>query len=739
MWARRLAAGNHVGTRTGSTKPDLPAQVGEEIAGYELRGILGQGGMGCVFDAIHTKLGRRSALKFLASELVNSDEYVKRFLSEARIVNSVRHPNIVDIYDFIELERPKRVAYVMELVSGQSLGTILKARRLTVKQAVNVTLQLADALRAVHQRGVVHRDLKPDNVLVNGDLDGDLAEVPSIKVLDFGIAKSSAASVDHRTVTGAILGTPSYMAPEQVAGHDVSAATDIYAIGEIFYEMVSGRRLFQGDRIQMMTQKLGGTAPSIDLPDDLEGQEVVRALIDQCLKVQPDERPTIVDVTGYMNEILAHQSEDISSTLLTPLPAPTADPSPTPMAMASVAELTPAPAGPNTLHYAVVAVAALALGVGASVLVLKAPSFGSRPAAAPTSSGPTGPSAAPVRTRAEVTSSKAHQTAEAVSDGHRASGGAGRGRPRPPTRCETAVRRPTKPNGAAQQPSGQGGARPPAPGPSKAAKAAANQGRGGLDHQERNDSDMVKVILQAVLLAAFTVASTGVFAANGREEFEKGSRYFKAEEYEAALPYFRKAYEMSGHRPAAVFALAQCERSLKMYGPAIQHFREYLESKPANAADVEETIALLQELLVQQRAKNQSAREKARKAEAQRRAEAKRRAQADAEAKRRAHARAQEEADAREKAEAEVRRLKLEARAAPAPAPRPSLAAETPLAAASEDHTIFESSWFWVITGAIAVGGAVTAGGPSRAVAVPARTVCGNDRRHPQPLGAIHA
>ena len=326
--------------------------------------------MGCVFDATHKKLGRRSALKFLATELVNSEEYVKRFLSEARIVNSVRHPNIVDIYDFIELEQPKRIAYVMEFVSGQSLGAILKERRLTIKQAVNVTFQLSDALQAVHARGVVHRDLKPDNVLITGDLEGDLSEVPSVKVLDFGIAKSSAASVEHRTVTGAILGTPSYMAPEQVAGHEVSSATDVYAIGEIFYEMVSGRRLFQGDRIQMMTQKLGGMAPSIELPDDLAGQKVILALIDHCLKVQPSERPTIIDVTGYMNELLAYQSEDIPPTLLTPLPSAPPDASPTPMAMASVAELAPPPKR-SKLQLAAGASLILAIGVGGTTLLYK--------------------------------------------------------------------------------------------------------------------------------------------------------------------------------------------------------------------------------------------------------------------------------------------------------------------------------------------------------------------------------
>ena len=221
---------------------------------------------------------------------------------------------------------------------------------------------------------------------------------------------------------------------------------------------------------------------------------------------------------------------------------------------------------------------------------------------------------------------------------------------------------------------------------------------------------MVKAILQTAIFASLLIASTGVEAANGREEFEKGSRYFKAEEYEAALPYFQKAYELSGQRPAAVFALAQCERSLKMYESAIRHFREYLKSHPPNAVDVEETIALLNELLTQQRTEQKTALEAQQKAEAQRRAE---RAQREAEAKRKAEeakrkaeARISREAEARRKAEAELQRLKLEAR----PQPSPALTTKTPEAAARDDRSMFESPWFWVITGAVAVGSAVTAG-----------------------------
>ena len=123
----------------------LPAKLGEVISGYRLDSVLGKGGMGCVYRATHTKLGRQVAIKILAPSLAAETEYVSRFLHEAKIVNDVRHPNIVDISDFIEIDSPRLVAYVMEFIEGPSLGSVLKSRRLTVRQAVNVSLQLTDA------------------------------------------------------------------------------------------------------------------------------------------------------------------------------------------------------------------------------------------------------------------------------------------------------------------------------------------------------------------------------------------------------------------------------------------------------------------------------------------------------------------------------------------------------------------------------------------------------------------
>ena len=283
--------------------------VGALLAGYRLDAVLGQGGMGCVYRATHTKLGRQVAVKVLADALAAQEEFVSRFLSEAKIVNDVRHPNIVDVSDLIELESPRRVAYVMEFIEGPSLAGVLKKRPLSVRQAMNVGLQLASALEAVHALNVVHRDLKPDNVLVTGDLSSDLSAVPSVKILDFGIAKVQDQGAQHKTITGSILGTPSYMAPEQVAAGPVSPATDVYAIGEIVYEMISGRRLFRGEQMTILRSKLLGELPPLELPDHLASRTVIEYVVRRSLALDPKERPSLGELSKLFRDVLEAEPE----------------------------------------------------------------------------------------------------------------------------------------------------------------------------------------------------------------------------------------------------------------------------------------------------------------------------------------------------------------------------------------------------------------------------------------------
>ena len=190
-----------------------PAELGEHLGGYVLEKVLGQGGMGCVYLGTHHLLGRKAAIKVLDSALASDAQFVSRFFHEAKIVNDIRHPNVVDIVDFIQTTDPVRVAYVMEFIEGSAVNEALRERRFTPVQAVNITSQVVQALEAVHATGVIHRDLKPGNILLAANLEEAFDRPNTVKVLDFGIAKSSNSDAKHRTSTGALLGTPAYMAP----------------------------------------------------------------------------------------------------------------------------------------------------------------------------------------------------------------------------------------------------------------------------------------------------------------------------------------------------------------------------------------------------------------------------------------------------------------------------------------------------------------------------------------------
>ena len=282
---------------------DLPLPIGTSLKGYHLDEVIGRGGMGTVYLATHALLGRRAAVKVLASDLIEDQSFVSRFFHEAKVVNDIAHPNIVDIMDFVHESNPTRVAYVMEFVDGPSLKQVIKQQRFTVIQAVNIAYQLVDALHAVHAAGVIHRDLKPDNVLVVEPLDSDMALLPSAKLLDFGIAKSAGASVGHQTMQGEVLGTPKYMAPEQITADPVSPATDVYALGEIFYEMVAGRRVFNGPTNAVMTRKLSGQAPPLPLPDDVPCAEAIQALVQRAIVLLPSHRISLEQFGAGLLEI----------------------------------------------------------------------------------------------------------------------------------------------------------------------------------------------------------------------------------------------------------------------------------------------------------------------------------------------------------------------------------------------------------------------------------------------------
>jgi tRNA A-37 threonylcarbamoyl transferase component Bud32 len=285
------------------------ADIGDHIGGYVLESVLGEGGMGAVFLGTHALLGRRAAVKVLYDRLAGDAELVSRFFNEARIVNDVRHPNIVDIVDFVETEAPRRVAYVIELVAGPPLNQALREHRFTPLQAINICGQIVSALAAVHAIGVVHRDLKPGNVLLmRPPTETDFSEVHSVKVVDFGIAKVAHGDTQHRTRTGALMGTPAYMSPEQVAGDPTDTPADVYAIGELLYELVAGAPVYRGENREVLRAKLSGAVPAVPIPAEIPEARAFADLVAACLRADPAERPGLDEVHDRL-EILRRSLE----------------------------------------------------------------------------------------------------------------------------------------------------------------------------------------------------------------------------------------------------------------------------------------------------------------------------------------------------------------------------------------------------------------------------------------------
>jgi serine/threonine-protein kinase len=215
----------------------------KKIGRYKILGELGRGAMGIVYRAQDPALDRVVALKtiILADDAEGREEYQKRFFLEAKAAGKLTHPSIVTTYDFGEQDG---VAYLaMELLEGTDLRTRLKEGALPPAEAVEVARQVAEGLGFAHERGIVHRDVKPGNIM--------LLERGRAKIMDFGLARMRAA--DHKTVTGMVLGTPKYMSPEQVAGSPVDQRSDLFSLGIVLYEMLTGGRLFGAeDMTQIM-------------------------------------------------------------------------------------------------------------------------------------------------------------------------------------------------------------------------------------------------------------------------------------------------------------------------------------------------------------------------------------------------------------------------------------------------------------------------------------------------------
>ena len=297
---------------------------GSHLGAYEITAKLGEGGMGAVYRARDSKLGRDVAVKILPGEFADDPDRLMRFEREARTLASLNHPQIAQVYGVEESGGTR--ALVMELVEGEDLSTLIARGPLPLDEVLPIARQIAEALEAAHDAGIVHRDLKPANVKVRPD--------GTVKVLDFGLAKASDPGVGSRqpgvgsppansptitspamTQAGIILGTAAYMAPEQAKGRPVDRRADVWAFGCVLYEMLTGQRAFPGEDVSETLASILAREPDMGILP-LGSPSAVRMLIARCLARDPKQR------VANMSTVLYALSTGLDSSASAAAPAP---------------------------------------------------------------------------------------------------------------------------------------------------------------------------------------------------------------------------------------------------------------------------------------------------------------------------------------------------------------------------------------------------------------------------------
>ncbi len=277
-----------------------PAEQGEIFGSYKILKLLGQGAMGRVFLARHTRLDRLMAIKLLKTEHARSRQFVERFFQEARAANQINHEHIVEIVDFVEETSPNgdpRVYCVMEYLEGESLEALLRHEPISIGRAVRILRQLCQALEAAHKVGVIHRDVKPDNIF----LTERAGERDYVKVLDFGVAKIRRPGDGLQETQ--IVGTPAYMAPEQAAGEQPDARTDVYAVGCVLYRVLSGTVPFRAGSFMQLLAQLTSAAPAPLPRHTLRGElvpETLGKIVMRCLEKRREDRPQSMAVLSEL-------------------------------------------------------------------------------------------------------------------------------------------------------------------------------------------------------------------------------------------------------------------------------------------------------------------------------------------------------------------------------------------------------------------------------------------------------
>ncbi|HEX2489434.1 MAG TPA: protein kinase, partial [Blastocatellia bacterium] len=301
----------------GRTDDRVESPIGRHIGPYKIINLLGRGGMGEVYRADDSRLGREVAIKLLPVAFSTDKDRLRRFEQEARAAGMLNHPNVMTIYDVGAHENAPYI--VSELLKGETLRERLREGAPPARLAVDYAVQIARGLQAAHEKGITHRDLKPENIFVTKD--------GRVKILDFGLAKlkptpaglpaeidTNASTQALGTAPGLVMGTVGYMAPEQVRAEEVDHRADIFAFGAILYEMLYGRRAFQGkSAVEVMNAILKEEPPEISEPERAVPPALERVLR-HCLEKNREERfQSMVDVAFYLNALPAAANREVAA------------------------------------------------------------------------------------------------------------------------------------------------------------------------------------------------------------------------------------------------------------------------------------------------------------------------------------------------------------------------------------------------------------------------------------------
>jgi eukaryotic-like serine/threonine-protein kinase len=285
-------------------------ELGTQLTRYETMDRIGIGGMATVYRARRKDDNRTVALKIPQDKFIADARFVRRFHREADVLMKLNHPNVVRVFEHNNEGATHFIA--MELIEGEALESLVETRRLTLEQSVQIIKQVSDALRYVHKQGIIHRDIKPGNIMVTKnaikhDPNAQL-ELGSVKLMDFGIAAGRVLT--RLTMTGARVGTPVYMSPEQARGNKIDHRTDIYSLGLVFYEMVTGQTAFKGGYEAVVQAQIFQT-PTPPRQINLEVPPKLNDLIMKMIDKDPDKRPTLTEVIEEIDRGLFDQQADL--------------------------------------------------------------------------------------------------------------------------------------------------------------------------------------------------------------------------------------------------------------------------------------------------------------------------------------------------------------------------------------------------------------------------------------------